>query len=92
MDAVQRRVSLDSPENLAFGRPVSLLELLERIAALLGVSPRAEFVAPRVGDVRNPENDPAPLESTSPGVTPVELHPALERTVAWLERRLGGST
>ncbi len=85
MDAVGRRVSLDSPINLAFGRRHSLLDLLERIEALLGVSPRVEFVAPRVGDVRNSENDPALLMETFPRVEPVDLDPALERTAAWLE-------
>lgn len=85
MDAVDRRVSLDSPINLAFGRRYSLLDLLERIEALLGVSPRVEFVPPRVGDVRNSENDPALLMETFPRVEPVDLDPALERTAAWLE-------
>lgn len=85
MDAVQRRVTLDSPINLAFGRRHSLLDLLERIEALMGVTPRVEFVAPRVGDVRNSENDPALLMETFPTVEPVDLDPALERTAAWLE-------
>ena len=85
MDAVQRQVSLDTPVNLAFGRRHSLLDLLERIEALLGVMPQVEFVAPRVGDVRNSENDPALLESVFPTVKPVDLDPALERTAAWLE-------
>ena len=85
MDAVQRQVSLDTPVNLAFGRRHSLLHLLERIEALLGVTPMVEFVAPRVGDVRNSENDPALLESVFPSVEPMDLDPALERTAAWLE-------
>jgi len=85
VDAVQRQVSLDTPVNLAFGRRHSLLVLLERIEALLGVTPQVEFVAPRVGDVRNSENDPALLGSAFPTVDPVDLDPALERTAAWLE-------
>jgi UDP-glucose 4-epimerase len=85
MDAVQRRVNLDTPVNLAFGRRHSLLDLLERIEALLGVTPRVEFVTPRVGDVRNSENDPALLMGTFPEVEPVDLDPALARTAAWLE-------
>ena len=87
MDAVDRRVSLESPVNLAFGRRHSLLELLERIEALLGVSPRVEFLPPRVGDVRNSENDPALLMETFPRVEPVDLDSALERTAVWLEER-----
>ena len=85
MAAVNRRVSLDSPINLAFGRRHSLLDLLERIEALLGVTLRVEFLPPRVGDVRNSENDPALLESVFPSVAPVELDEALKRTAAWLQ-------
>ena len=85
MAAVNRRVSLDSPLNLAFGRRHSLLDLLERIEALLGVTLRVEFLPPRVGDVRNSENDPALLESVFPSVAPVELDEALKRTAAWLQ-------
>ena len=91
LDAVQRRVSLDSPINLAFGRRHSLLDLLERIEVLLGVSPRVEFVAPRVGDVRNSENDPTLLMETFPRVEPTDLDPALEQTAAWLEEHHRGS-
>ena len=89
MDAVQRQVSLDTPVNLAFGRRHSLLDLLVRMEALLGVTPQVEFVAPQVGDVRNSENDPALLESVFPSVKPVDLDPALERTVAWLDEHHG---
>lgn len=85
MDAIGRRVSLDSPINLAFGNRHSLLDLLERIEALLGVAPRVEFLAPRVGDVRSSQNDPALLMATFPRVDPVDLDPALERTAVWLE-------
>jgi len=86
VDAIDRRVSLDTPVNLAFGRRHSLLDVLERIETLLGVTPRVEFGAPRVGDVRNSENDPALLQSVFPSVEPVALDPALERTAAWLQR------
>ena len=84
MLALEGRVSLDSPVNLAFGRPCSLLDLLERIEALLGVTPRVEFLPPRVGDVRNSENDPTLLKSVFPFVEPMDLDPALERTATWL--------
>lgn len=84
VDALERRVSLDSPVNLAFGKRVSLLEVLTRMEALLGVVPEVEFAEPRVGDVRNSENDPTLLRSIFPSVEPVELDLALEKTAAWL--------
>lgn len=84
VDALERRVSLDSPVNLAFGKRVSLLEVLGRMEALLGVVPEVKFAEPRVGDVRNSENDPTLLRSVFPNVVPMELDPALERTADWL--------
>ena len=85
VDAVERQVSLDTPVNLAFGRRHSLLDLLERIERLLGVTPQVEFVPARVGDVKNSENDPTLLQSVFPSVEPVDLDSALERTASWLE-------
>ncbi len=84
VDALERRVSLDSPVNLAFGKRVSLLDVLGRMEALLGVSPEVKFAEPRVGDVRNSENDPTFLRTVFPTVAPMELDPALERTAKWL--------
>ncbi len=86
VDALERRVSLDSPVNLAFGNRVSLLEVLAQMEALLGVSPEVEFAESRVGDVRNSENDPTLLRSVFSTVQPVELVPALERTADWLRQ------
>ena len=90
VDALERRVSLDTPVNLAFGKRHTLLEVLARMEALLGVAPQVEFTAARVGDVRNSENDPTLLRSEFPSVEPVELDPALEMTAEWLREHHQG--
>ena len=90
VDALKRRVSLDSPVNLAFGMRVSLLDVLTQMEALLGQAPHVQFVAPRMGDVRNSENDPTLLRSVFPAVEPVELDVALERTAEWLREHHRG--
>ncbi len=90
VDAVERRVSLDSPVNLAFGRQVRLLDVLARIEALLGVSPEVTFTASRVGDVRNSENNPTLLRSIFPSVQAVDFGPGLEQTAAWLREHHRG--
>ncbi len=87
IDALERRVSLDSPVNLAFGRRVSLLEILGKIEQLVGGEPEVIFGPSRTGDVRNSENDPTLLRSVFPSVEPVELGPALEQTSTWLLER-----
>ena len=87
IESLNGRVTLDTPVNLAFGRRHSLLDLLQRIEALLGTSLKVEFLPPRVGDVRNSENDPGLLRSVFPSVEPVDLDPALETTAEWLRTR-----
>jgi len=85
VDALDRRLSLDSPVNLAFGKRVSLLDVLAQMETLLGVTPAVEFTAPRVGDVLNSENDPTLLRSIFPAVKPVEFDVALQKTAEWLK-------
>jgi len=85
VDALDRRVSLDSPVNLAFGKRVSLLEVLGQMEALLGVNAQVEFTAPRVGDVQKSENDPSLLQSVFPTVVPVEFNVALQKTAEWMK-------
>jgi len=85
VDALDQRVSLDSPVNLAFGKRVSLLDVLAQMETLLGVTAEVKFTAPRVGDVLNSENDPTLLRSIFPAVKPVEFDVALHKTAEWLE-------
>ena len=59
--------------------------LLGGIEAVLGVTPRVEFVSPRVGDVRSSWNDPALFKSSFPEVEAVDLDPAMAHTAAWLD-------
>jgi len=90
VDALDRRVTLDSPVNLAFGKRVSLLDVLAQMEALLGVTPDVQFAAPRVGDVQNSENDPTLLRSIFPAVEPVDLDLALRKTADWLKEHHAG--
>lgn len=39
---------------------------------------------PRVGDVRNSENDPTLLRSVFPSIEPIGLDQSLESTAGWL--------
>jgi len=41
------------PVNIGCGRSYTLLELVDRLAAIMGVEPRYEFAPPRVGDVKH---------------------------------------
>ncbi|HEX5587928.1 MAG TPA: NAD-dependent epimerase/dehydratase family protein [Acidimicrobiia bacterium] len=84
-DAVQRRVTHPEPVNLAFGTRTSLLELLTRLEAILGVPIAREHVESRAGDVRHSQAYSGRVRELFPEVTPVDLDDALRATVEWFQ-------
>ncbi|MCO6008559.1 NAD-dependent epimerase/dehydratase family protein [Actinoallomurus purpureus] len=86
-DAVLHRVTSARPVNLAFGTRVSILELTERLSALLGRPVELVHVPPRPGDVRDSQAADARLRRLFPGVEAVPLDTGLERTIAWFRDR-----
>ena len=84
VDAVVRRVGHDTAVNLAFGTRVSLNELIERMARLLGCPVDVEHVDPRAGDVPHSQADNTLLRSLFPTVEPVELDEGLTATLDWM--------
>jgi UDP-glucose 4-epimerase len=89
VDAVGRRVTHDTPVNLAFGSRVSLLELIDALEAVLGRSLPREHTQPRPGDVAHSQADQALLRSLFPTVEAVPLDEGLRLTVDWA-RSAGG--
>ena len=85
LDAVHRRVSHPEPVNLAFGTNTTLLELIDALADLTGVTPRVEHRPERLGDVRHSQADNAVLRSLFPDVRPVSLEQGLAETIAWFK-------
>jgi UDP-glucose 4-epimerase len=86
-DAVLRRVTSARPVNLAFGTRVSILELTERLSALLGRPVELVHVPTRPGDVRDSQAADARLRRLFPGAEAVPLEIGLERTIAWFRDR-----
>ncbi|MEV4755980.1 NAD-dependent epimerase/dehydratase family protein [Micromonospora sp. NPDC049559] len=84
-DAVIRRVTSETPVNLAYGNRVSLLALIDRLAAVLERPVEVEHVAPRVGDVRESQADHTRLSTLFPTVRPVPLDEGLAATVRWYQ-------
>ncbi|WP_122263013.1 NAD-dependent epimerase/dehydratase family protein [Ornithinimicrobium cerasi] len=83
LDASERRVSHPEPVNLAFGTNTSLLDLIEQLTALSGITPDVRHRDPRHGDVPHSMADNATLRSLFPDVTAVELEAGLEETLDW---------
>lgn len=90
--AVERRVTFDGPVNLAFGTQVSLLEVIDLIAAEVGTGLVVENVAPRAGDIRHSKADPTRLRSLFPEIEPVGIGRGIADTVAWFRSLPVGPT
>ncbi len=88
-DAAVRRVTGDTPVNLAFGTHVSLLDLKDALAAVLGRPVEAEFLPPRAGDIRESQASARLLLDRFPGIRPVPLEEGLRLTVTWFEKTSG---
>lgn len=84
VDALERRLSLDTPVNLAFGNRFTLLSLIAQMEETLGTAADVEFLDIRPGDVRDSENDPTLLRQVFPSVHPTDLPEALGATASWL--------
>jgi UDP-glucose 4-epimerase len=85
--AVSRRVTSDTPVNLAFGTRNSLLDLLTEIEGVIGRPVAREHVEPRAGDVRDSQADNSRLRELFPEVRPVSLRSGLSETVEWFGSR-----
>lgn len=82
-DAVERRVTSDSPVNLAYGSMTTVNELADMIQAHLGHTIDREYIAARVGDVRASTADGVLIRGLFPDIEPVALNDALPDTVDW---------
>ncbi|MEU7887455.1 NAD-dependent epimerase/dehydratase family protein [Microbispora bryophytorum] len=88
-DAAVREVTSATPVNLAFGTRVSLLDLKDALAAVLGRPVEAEFLPPRAGDIRESQASARLLLDRFPGVLPLPLEEGLRLTVTWFEKTSG---
>jgi UDP-N-acetylglucosamine/UDP-N-acetyl-alpha-D-glucosaminouronate 4-epimerase len=77
--------------NVARGEPASLLDLLDILAAELGVTPRPTHGPPRAGDVRHTHADISAARAALGYEPAVSLRDGLVGTLAWFrEARVSG--
>lgn len=86
-DAVERRVTHDSPVNLAYGSFTTVNQLADKIQNHLGRPVEREHVAPRVGDVRASSADGVLIRQLFPTIDPTPLDEGLPETVDWYMQR-----
>lgn len=85
LDACERRVAAPEPVNLAFGTNTSLLDLIDRLTTLSGLSPDVRHRDPRAGDVPHSQADNGVLRGLFPDVRPVGLDTGLQGTLDWFD-------
>lgn len=85
LDTAERRLSHPEPVNLAFGTNTSLLDLIDRLTELSGLSPDVRHREPRPGDVPHSQANNATLLSLFPDIDPLSLDEGLKTTLRWFE-------
>ncbi len=89
--AVDRRLVVGDPVNLAYGTNTTLLELIDLIRTTTGLDLDLEHVESRIGDVRASQADGIRVRELFPELEPVSLEAGLEKTVAWFKETVPAS-
>ena len=85
VEALLGRLTSPEPVNLAFGSRRTILEVVDEIEEILGVTLEREHRPPRPGDVRHSQADRTRLERLVPDLEPVAFDRGLRETVAWFQ-------
>lgn len=83
-NAIENGTTNRTAVNLAFGTRVTLLELIEKIEALVGHPLERTHTENRAGDVPHSQADNSLLLSLFPDIDPVGLDEGLRSTVEWM--------
>jgi UDP-glucose 4-epimerase len=85
--ACERRISHPEPVNLAFGTNTTLLQLVEEIQQVSGMTADVRHRDPRPGDVPHSQADNRVLRSLFPEIEPVSLSEGLRHTLTWFKEQ-----
>jgi UDP-glucose 4-epimerase len=88
LEVCERRLGHPEPVNLAFGTNTTLLQLVDRIGEISGISPDVRHREPRPGDVPHSQADTTVLRTLFPEVQPVLLTEGLQRTIEWFKGKM----
>ena len=85
VDAIHRRVSHLEPLNLAFGKKITLLEVISELEVILDRNLSIDYQPPRVGDVARSQADSSALRRLFPDITASALTDGLRSTAEWFQ-------
>jgi UDP-glucose 4-epimerase len=84
VDSLSRKVVHPTPVNLAFGKSVTLLDVIQLLKGSFA-SVDVTFGPPRPGDILHSENDPTLLKMLFPSIRPLPFTEGFQSTVRWLQ-------
>ena len=85
VDAIHRRVSHLEPLNLAFGKKITLLEVISELEVILDRKLTIDYQPPRVGDVARSQADSSALRRLFPDIAPSDFVDGLRSTTEWFQ-------
>lgn len=85
LDAIERRVSHPEPVNLAFGRRISIADVISCLGHLLGREIAVTYEGPRTGDVMHSQASPDSLARLFPAAADIPLEEGMKRTLEWFD-------
>ena len=88
VDAIERGVTCATPVNLAFGSRTNLLEVIDRLADIVGTRWSATTSTPAPATCRTARPTTPCCARCSPTSTPVSLDDGLRATVDWMREYL----
>jgi UDP-glucose 4-epimerase len=82
--AIIDRTSYESPLNLAFGKPIRILDLISEIEHLMGDKLNVKHVPARPGDILESFSDPTLMKKIFEVEEHVNIRDGLETVISWL--------
>lgn len=88
IDAIHRKVTSETPINLALGTDTTLRELITELEALLGMPLAIDRRPGRIGDVYASQSDPTELRRAFPAIPEISLQEGLSKTIDWMRNSM----
>lgn len=82
--SIENRMTHISPINLAFGKPISILSIINLMENIMGRKIRVTYLNNRLGDIRHSKNNPKLLRSIlgKYNSTPIEI--GIQKVIEWM--------
>lgn len=87
--SVEKRIDGHNLINLAFGKPVTVRQVIEIVEETTGRKTEITHSPARAGDIQKSLSDPTVLAGFAPHLVPRELKDGIKDTVEYIKNRLG---